>query len=51
MSVVEMRILKQMCGKTRKNRVRNESIHEWVKEVLIKDKLRENRLRWFGHIQ
>ncbi|CAL5393655.1 unnamed protein product [Camellia sinensis] len=51
MSVVEMRMLKWMCSKTRKDRVRYEYIREWVGVVPIGDKLRENRLRWFGHIQ
>ena len=46
-----MRMLRWMCGKTRKDRVRNEYIREWVGVVPIKDKLREIRLRWFDHIQ
>ena len=40
-----------MRDKSRKYRVKNEYIREWVGVVLIEDKLRENRLRWFGHIQ
>ncbi|CAL5409645.1 unnamed protein product [Camellia sinensis] len=40
-----------MCGKTRHDRIRNECIREWVGVAPIEDKLRENRLRWFGHIQ
>mgnify|MGYP003703338597 CR=1 FL=1 len=51
MSVVEMRMLRWMCGKPRKSRVRNEYIREWVGVVLIEDKLRENKLRRLSHIQ
>ena len=46
-----MRMLRWMCGKTRKNRVRNEDIQKMVGVAPIQDKLRENRLRWFGHVQ
>ncbi|KAL7229474.1 hypothetical protein ACSBR2_008059 [Camellia fascicularis] len=51
MSVVEIRMLRWMCGKTRKYRVRNEYIREWIEVVSIEDKLRENKLRWLGHMQ
>ncbi|KAF5936300.1 hypothetical protein HYC85_027429 [Camellia sinensis] len=51
MSVAEMRMLRWMCGKTRQDMIRNECIWEWVGVAPIEDKLRENRLRWFGHIQ
>ena len=39
-----------MCGKTRKDKVRNEDIHCQVGITSIENKLRENCLRWFGHI-
>ncbi|GMP32327.1 hypothetical protein CsSME_00006133 [Camellia sinensis var. sinensis] len=44
-SVVEMRMLRWMCGKTRQNRIRYECIREWVGVAPIENKLRENRLR------
>ena len=39
-----------MCGKTRMDKVRNEDIRSLVEIAPIEDKMRENRLRWFGHI-
>lgn len=44
LSVAEMKILKWMCGKTRKDMIRNDTIREMVCVVPIDDKLRENRL-------
>ena len=49
--VTEMRMLRWICGKTLKDRIRNEHIREIVGVAPIEDKMRENRLRWFGHIQ
>jgi len=40
-----------MCGFTRTNRIRNEVIREKVGVASIKEKLRETRLRWFGHVK
>ena len=44
-------MLRWMCGKTKMNKVRNEDIRNLVGVALIEDKMRENRLRWFGHIE
>lgn len=51
MCVAEMRMLRWMCGNTRKDRVRNEVIRAKVGAASIEEKLRENRLRWFGHVK
>ena len=48
-SVVEMRMLMWMCGKTRKDRIKNECFREHL--VSIGDKKRKTHLRWFGHVQ
>jgi len=49
--VVEMGIIRWMCGYTRVDRIRNEAIRDLVKVVPIGDKMRETRLRWFGHVK
>ncbi|VFQ87431.1 unnamed protein product [Cuscuta campestris] len=47
----EMRMLRWMCGKTRLDRISNEVIRRQVGMVPVEDKLREARLRWFGHVR
>jgi hypothetical protein len=49
--VAEMRMLRWICGHTRRDRVRNDDIRERVGVALIEEKLMQHRLRWFGHIQ
>jgi len=50
-SVAEMRMLRYMSGKTRQDRIRNAAIRERVGVAPIVEKLVENRLRWFGHVE
>ena len=40
-----------MSGKTRQDRIRNDTIRERVRVAPIVEKLVENRLRWFGHVE
>ncbi|KAM3223007.1 hypothetical protein P3L10_022277 [Capsicum annuum] len=45
-----MRMLRWMCGLTRGDRVRNETIRDKVGAASVEDKMREVRLRWFEHV-
>jgi Reverse transcriptase (RNA-dependent DNA polymerase) len=51
MSVAEMRMLRWICGHTRKDRNRNDDIRDKLGVAPIQEKLVQHRLRWFGHIQ
>jgi hypothetical protein len=51
LNVAEMRMLRWICGHTRRYRVRNDDIRERVGVAPIEEKLMQHRLRWFGHIQ
>ena len=39
-----------MCDKIKMDKVRNEDIRSLVGVTPIEDKMREHRLRWFGHV-
>jgi len=47
----EMRMLRWMLGITREDRKRNDDIRHAVGISCITDKIRESRLRWYGHVQ
>jgi hypothetical protein len=51
LSVAEMRILRWICGNTRRDWVRNDDIRERLGVAPVEEKLVQHRLRWFGHIQ
>jgi hypothetical protein len=51
LSVAEMRMLRWICGHTRRDRVRNDDIREKLGVAPVEEKLVQHRLRWFGHIQ
>ncbi|KAG5571733.1 hypothetical protein H5410_061499 [Solanum commersonii] len=51
MHIAEMRMLRWMCEHTRSDKFRNEVIWEKVGVASVVDKLREARLRWFGHVK
>lgn len=45
-----MRMMRCMCGLTRRHKVRNESIREKLGMALVEDKMQKVWLRWFGHM-
>ena len=51
MIVIEMCMLRWMCGNTRRDKVRNKDIHTKIGVTHIEEKMRENRLRWFDHVR
>jgi len=50
-NVAEMRMLRWTSGKTRHDKIRNDTIRDRVGVAPIVEKLVENRLRWFGHVE
>ena len=50
MEVAEMKMLKFAMGVTRKDKIRNEHIRSTVKVERLGMKMKEGRLRWYGHV-
>jgi hypothetical protein len=46
-----MRMLRWICGNTRRDRVRKDDIRERLGVAPVEEKLVQYRLRWFGHIK
>ena len=47
----EMRMLRWILGVSLKDRKRNDFIRNTIGVTCITDKIRESRLRWYGHVQ
>ena len=50
MEVAEMKMLRFAMGVTRKDKIRNEYIRSTFKVERLGMKMREGRLRWYGHV-
>ena len=46
----EMKYLRRVAGKTRRDRVRNNIIREEVGQTAIQEHIKKKELRWFGHL-
>jgi len=44
-------MIRWVCGHTTLDKIRNEVIRDKIGVASIEDKMRETRLRWFGHIE
>ncbi|XP_070032905.1 uncharacterized protein [Nicotiana tomentosiformis] len=51
LKVAEIRMLRWICGHTRRDKIRNNYIRDKVSVTPIDDKLRESRLRRFGYVK
>ena len=51
MEATEMRMPRWMCRHTLMDRIRNQEFRDKLGVTTISEKMRENRLRWFGHMQ
>ena len=50
MEVAEMKMLRFAMGVTRKDKIRNKHIRSTVKVEQLGMKMKEGRLRWYGHV-
>ncbi|VDP54547.1 unnamed protein product [Heligmosomoides polygyrus] len=50
LSVMETKMLRWTAGVTRLDRIRNDAIRQKFGVAPIADKMREARLRWYGHV-
>ena len=48
--VTETRMLRWMCGVTRKDKIRNEQILGTTRVAQASKKITERRLNWYGHV-
>ena len=51
MEVAELKMVRWALGVTRKDKIRNEYVRGTAKILKLGDKLRNARLRWYGHVK
>ena len=51
LKATEMRMLRIICGKTLKDKINNEKIREMTGVERFEEFLREQTLRWLGHVE
>ena len=51
MEVAELKMVRWALGVTRKDKIRNEHVRGTAKIAKVGDKLRNARLRWYGHVK
>ena len=51
LKTTEMRMLRMICGKTLKDKINSEKIREMAGVERLEEFLREQRLRWLGHVE
>ena len=51
MEVAELKMVRWALGVTRKDNIRNEYLRGTAKIAKLRDKLRNARLRWYGHVK
>ena len=51
LDVAEMKMLRWMCGVTKRDRIRNERIRGTTKVIEVSKKAQERRMKWYGHVR